>query len=425
MHTRLRAARLAVLAALAVLGSTLPSACSKARAAEPPLPVVVVATPRAAAAPEVYEGAEAFTSSYAAAHAEGKAGGKATPRPVGEARHLRFPESAKGEAERDFAKFIVEAASDPRVGAIVVDPAPRGSAAGFARAKAARAAATPKAALFCVAVDPVEEGLALESAADLVIGLDRSNRAYVAAWAAKKLGAVAIVAAYGREDSVGADAARERAIMSAAAADLGLRYAAMIAPEGVDAAAFVRAGTGSWLRDFGPAAALYCSSPALAAPLMAGAIAGGGILADAAGEATTASCASALGLDLSAAEGDAKKERKLLEDEVSRLGLRGKLCLWDSGYAASSVEGLGEYAMRVATGKAKADELRDLCGALDSRARGAAWIASYDLDPATGVKSGNSVLLRQDVYAIGYGYLQSALQATPRNYLLLGGRAGD
>jgi hypothetical protein len=436
-----RASAALAAACLASCAATLGS-CARVRTAEPPLPIVVVATPGASAAPAVFRGAEDFLTSYFPQAVGAKDGKKPAPKPLGKALHLSLPEAADGDAESAIARSIVEAAGDPRVEAIVVDPAPRGTASGFRRAKDARASpvrpgverqgdgrldeaafAARKAELLCVAVDPVESPLVIESAADLVVCLDRENRAYMAAWAAKKLGASAIVAAYDALDASSAAASRERAIQSAAAADLGLRYAAMVAPKGVEAAAFVRAGSGAWLRDYGPAAALYVSNPDLAAPLLAGAIAGGGILLDAAGESTRASCAEALGLDLGPVEGDAKKEIKLLEDATDKLGGKVRLCFWDSGYAETASAGLGEFAMRVALGKARGDELGDIVAALDSRAHGGAWIASYDLDPDTGVKSGNRVLLRQDYYALGYGYLQSALQATPLKYLILGSGA--
>jgi hypothetical protein len=394
----------AALGAALILGS-----CSRAR--EPPVaaPRVVIATPSEAAAPGEFRGAEAFVRDYSGA----KAGG--------EALHAVFPDKLKPSDPEAVAGFIAETAADSRVRAIVVDPAPAGTAEGFRRAKEARARGprAEAAALLCVASGAGDDRLLIESAADLVVDLDRVYRAYLIPWAAKKMGAGSLVAAYARDESSDPDSARERAIMSAAAADLGLRFAAMTAPAGVDAAAFVRASTGAWLREYGPDAALYCSDPALAPPLLAGAIAGGGIVVDAAGAATRASYAAALGLALSSAKGDPKKELRLLEDAVGSVGERGRLGLWEAGYSESSARGLGEFAMRVCRGESRKDEVKDLVSALDSRSSGAGWLADYDIDPGTGVRSANRVLLRQDVYVLGKGYLQSALQAVPAKYLAM------
>jgi hypothetical protein len=397
------AARLfaAALIAAALLGS-----CSKARVQAASALRVVAITPSEAAAPGEFRGAEAFVRDFAA-----KGPGEA-------AVHAILPDRPKdGEA---VASFIAKAAADPSIKAILVDPAVSGTAEGFRRVKEARAGGgAASTGLLCIAADSNEDPLLIESSADLVVDLDRVYRAYLVPWAAKRMGAASLVAVYAREEDADPTAIRERAIMSAASADLGLKYAAMTSPAGVDAAAFVRAGTGAWLRDYGPKAALYCSSPALVEPVIAGAIAGGGMVVDAAGEGTRAAYAAALGLDLSSAKGDPKKELRLLEAAVSSLGERGRFGLWDAACAEASVRGLGEFAMRVSADSARKDELKDLLAALDARARGAAWLADYDIDSDTGVRSANRILIRQDVYVLGKGYLQSALQVVPSKYPLM------
>jgi hypothetical protein len=371
---------------------------------------VVAITPSEASAPRQFRGAEAFVADYASS--KGKS-----------AAHAVYPGS-KGPADpRAIADFIVEKARDPAVAALIVAPAPEGTAEGFRRAKAAREGAS-KRSLLCIAADSSEDALSIESSADLVVDLDRIGRAYIAAWAAKKMGASAVVAAYSLGEKDDPAAARERAIMEAASARFGLKYAAMIAPKGVEAAAFARAGTGAWLRDFGPRAALYCSDAALVEPLLAGAVAGGGIVAEAAGEATRTAWAKALGVDFSEAKGDPLKERRLLERAAESLGLEGRLGLWDSGYGEASVRGLGEFAMRASSGAARKDDLKVFASALDARSGGAAWIADYAVDPDSGVKSANHLLIRQDVYVLGRGYLQSALQSAPPELLALGAGAG-
>ena len=77
--------------------------------------------------------------------------------------------------------------------------------------------------------------------------------------------------------------------------------------------------TGAWLSYYGPDASLYCSDGDLAETILAGAIAGGGIVVDEAGRATRAVYAAALGIDLGPAEGDAGKERRLLERALASL----------------------------------------------------------------------------------------------------------
>ena len=77
-----------------------------------------------------------------------------------------------------------------------------------------------------------EDVLAIEASADIVVDLDRVYRAYLIPWAAKKMGAKALVAVYSQEDDADPALAREKAIMAAASADLGLKYVALEEPSG-------------------------------------------------------------------------------------------------------------------------------------------------------------------------------------------------
>ncbi len=368
-------------------------------------PKIVIVTPSEALAPEEFKGAETLVHAYSAKGSKG------------EVAHAVLPD-AKAAASADakasgVASFIAEAASDPRIAAIVVDPALPGSAEGLRRAKQA------KPALLGFAGDSREDPLAIQASADIVVDLDRVYRAYLIPWAAKKMGAKALVAAYSQAEDAAPDTGREKAIMAAASADLGLKYTSIAAPPGTDAASYARAMTESWLRDYGPDAALYCSEAQLAGPLIAGAIAGDGIVVDEAGRATRAAYAAALGLDLAPAKGSVEGERRLIEQALAAVGGHGRFGEWEADFDQASVEGLGEFALRAVAGAARKDDLKDLVAAFDARSPGAAWLAIYDVDPETGVRSANRVLMRQDIYVFGSGYLQSALVQVPAKYLVL------
>jgi hypothetical protein len=402
MHARFRITQVfAAVFCASLLGMALFVSCAKNAAAPQSLPRIVIVTPSETAAPDAFHAAESFAKSPI----EGK--------PSAEFLHLALPDKPKGES--GVASFIVDAAADLRVRAIVVAPAVRGTAEGLRRAKEARKAGSE---LFCVVGGSSDDELAIESSADIIVDLDRVYRAYITVWAAKKMGARSLVAAYEREEASSPAALRERAIMSAAAADLGLGYAAMVAPEGVGDVAFVRAGSGAWLRQYGPDAAFYCSSRELVQSIISGAIGGGGMVVDAAGAASAGAYAAALGVDLSSAKGDSKKERALVEAAAAAVGMKGRLGLWDAADGDACVAGLSEFATRVIKGTAKKDEIKDLTAALDART-GSAWIADYDVDSSTGVKSANRILVRQDIYLLGKGYLQSALQQVPSKYLYI------
>ena len=65
-------------------------------------------------------------------------------------------------------------------------------------------------------------------------------------------------------------------------------------------------------------------------------------------------------------------------------------------------------------GSAKA--LRDMRAAYDEFCPGAHWGASYFIEAATGVKNSKFVLLRQDTYVLGKGYLGLADVEIPEKY---------
>jgi hypothetical protein len=410
MHPALKAAaRSAALLAVLMLAASGAS-CSKPRSGAAKAPRIVIVTPSEASAPREYRGAEAFVRD------RGLDGGASIGHAILPDAFTTGPDSPKGEEA--VAALIAQAASSPPADAIIVDPALAGSAEGLRRAKLARPG------IFCVAGSSREDYLAIESSADLVVDLDRVYRAYLIPWAAKKMGAKTLAAAYVKGEDSDPRASREMAIMSAAAAGLGLAYVAATCPPDADPAAWAKETTKAWIRQYGRDTALYCADPSLAQSLISSAIAGGAILPDAAALATRSAYASALGIDLGPAKGDAAQERGLLEKGATAAKEGGRLGLWEADYGEASVEGLAEFALRVASGKAKGDELKDLLAAMCDRAPGAPWLAAYDLDSDTGVRSANRVLLRMDTYVLGSGYLQSALQAVPLKYLAPGPAGG-
>ena len=195
--------RSAVVATLAL--AALGASCSAPKAYDAPRPLVVVVTPAEAAAPAEYRGAEALVEAYSGKDSKV------------ELSHAVLPGTAKpgGRPEAVVASFIAEAASDARVKAVVVDPALPGSAEGFRRSK------LRKPGLLGVSGGSREDVLGIEASADLVVDLDRVYRAYLIPWAAKKMGAKALVAAYVQGEYADPASVRERAIMSAASVTWG------------------------------------------------------------------------------------------------------------------------------------------------------------------------------------------------------------
>jgi hypothetical protein len=396
----------ALLAAAAMGASALLAACGAKAPAPGPSPVALVVTPSKTADPAAYRGAEALASASAAASAASAGRSRAPSAPYAAVRHAVLPDAPTAEARaKALETLLLGVADDPLVRAVLVVPAGKGAAQAFRGLRARRHD------LVLMAAEPADDRLEIESAVDLVVELDRLYRPYFAATSARDSGARWLVEASPKGTPSPA-ASRERAVLRAACGELGLEYVLAEAGPGQRG--------GAWLGGLGPDSAVYCSDAALADAAIKAALASGAAMVDGGPESLDAYYrVLAPLLPGDALNADAAKRLKLLERAAVAAAGRGRLSTWTRGYAAESVEGLGEFARRVVLGTARVDDLKGLVAALEARSPGSAWIAAYDADPGTGVKAANHVLLRQDPYAFGRGYAQSAVKSMPAGYLAL------
>jgi hypothetical protein len=392
-------ARIASLVA-AMCASALLAGCAPPPRVQGPAALVLVITPSLSSRPAAYRAGEAL----AAARSRG------TSAPYAAVRHAVLPDSGSGKSlAAALSAALLDSAKDPLIRAVLVAPAIEGTAEAF------RAFRGRRHDVALIAAESAEERLSIESAADLVVDLDRLYRPYFAAAAAKEAGAARLVAATAKGPSspVGY---RETAVLRAACAELGLAFDAVAADPGE------RVGSPLGALDRG--CALYCADAALADAVVGAALSSGAAVVDGGpGSLEAYSRALASRLPDDAGKADAAKRLKLLEKAAVAAAGRGRLAAWVGDYQTGSVEGLGEFARRAALGSARVDDLKALVAALRSASPGIAWLAAYDADPATGVKSANHVLLRQDPYSFGRGYAQTALLSMPARYLAMGSDA--
>jgi len=176
-----------------------------------------------------------------------------------------------------------------------------------------------------------------------------------------------------------------------------------------------------FLGDLGPDCALYCAEAVLAESVADAALATGASVFDGGPDSLEAwRAVLAAGLPDDYEKVDAEGRLRRIEKAAVALAGPGRLAAWTRGYAAESVLGLVEFARALAEGSARIGEVKDLVSALSSRSTGSAWIASFDVDPETGVKAANHILLRQDPYIFGRGYEQRAFESVPPAYLRIG-----
>ncbi len=174
MHTRVggeaSSIRLGCAAAMcALVLAALGTSCSVSEKGRALPPRDSIVTPSETLAPEEYRGAEALAQVYSAKDAKGEIVHAMLPDEKASGKTKASTAAAKATlpSEAAVAAFIADAASDPRVKAIVVDPALPGSAEGLRRAKKA------KPGLLGFAGGSREDVLAIEASADIVVDLDR------------------------------------------------------------------------------------------------------------------------------------------------------------------------------------------------------------------------------------------------------------
>lgn len=330
-------------------------------------------------------------------------------------QHITYPDNFMQEMETTISQ-IVGLADDPLMKAIIVNQAIPGTTEAFRRVKEKR----PD--ILCFAGEAHEDPGVIESAADLVINADNIARGYLIIAAAKKMGATDFVhISFPRHMSYEL-LSRRRNIMEEACKDLGINFHFETAPDptsdvGVAGAQqFILEKVPAWIDKYGKNTAFFCTNDAHTEPLLKRIAEIGGYFVEADLPSPLMGYPGALGVDLSAEQGDFPAILKKVEQAVIDKGGKGRMGTWAYSYGYTNSAGLAEFARRILTGEAKLESFKDLLACFEKYTPGAAWNGSYYVDLNTGVTKKNHVLVYQDTYVFGTGYLQMAEVDVPEKY---------
>jgi len=331
-------------------------------------------------------------------------------------KHITYPDNFMAEMETTISQ-IAGLADDPLMKAIIVNQAIPGTTEGFRRVREKR----PD--ILLLAGEPHEDPIVIESAADLAINSDFVARGYLIIWSAKKMGAKTFVhISFPRHMSY-ETLSRRRAIMEAACKDLGLRYVFETAPDPTSdigiagAQQFILEKVPAWVEKYGKDTAFFCTNDAHTEPLLKQLLTYGGMFVEADLPSPLMGYPGALGIDLSSAAGDFPKIMSTVEAEIVKKGGAGRFGTWAFSYGYTTTAGLGELAIRVLKCEASLTRLPDLMAAYNKFTPGAAWNGSFYVDANTGIRARNHILIYQDTYVFGQGFLGSANQEVPEKYL--------
>jgi len=124
----------------------------------------------------------------------------------------------------------------------------------------------------------------------------------------------------------------------------------------------------------------------------------------------------ALGIDLKKEAGNWPVILKKVEKAVAAAGAKGRMGTWAYSYGYTNSAALAEFGKRIVEGKAKLNSKKDLMACYAAYTPGAQWNGNYYTDLGTGVTKKNLMLVYQDTYIMGRGYMHATSVKVPAKY---------
>lgn len=333
-------------------------------------------------------------------------------------QHVTYPDNFMDEAETTIS-VISGLADDPLMKAVIVNQAVPGTTEAFRRIKEKRSD------VLCIAGEAHEDPGVIQSAADLAVNNDFVARGYLIIHTAHELGCDTFVhVSFPRHMSY-ETMSRRVAIMKATCEELGMKFVLETAPDptsdvGVAGAQqYILEKLPAWIEQYGQNAAFFCTNDAHTEPLLKQLLTYGGYFIEADLPSPLMGYPGALGIDLSAEAGDFPAILKKVESAIAAKGGAGRFGTWAFSYGYTTTAGLGQHAINVLNGESELLKLSDLMKAYGKYTPGAKWNGSFYSDVTTGVRAKNHVLIYQDTYIMGKGFMGTPDITVPDKYFLI------
>jgi len=330
-------------------------------------------------------------------------------------KHVTYPDNFMQEMETTISQ-LVGLSDDPMMKAIIASTAVPGTTEAYRRIKEKR----PD--IICLAGNSQEDPGVIGSIADLTVNANDIYRGYLIPVAAKKMGAKNFVhISFPRHMSYEL-LSRRRNIMEATCNDIGLKFHFETAPDPVSdvgvagAQQFILEKVPAWLEKYGKDTAFFCTNDAHTEPLIRQVVNYGGYFVEADYPSPLMGYPGALGLDLTAEKGDFPAMVKKIEEVIVEKGASGRLGTWVYSHAYVITASLGELAKRVVEGNAKLT-IEDFIAASKGITPGIKLNGSRYIDIGTGIERANYIMVYQDTYVFGKGYLGMTELEVPQKYL--------
>lgn len=333
-------------------------------------------------------------------------------------RHDTYPDRFEAEQETTISK-IVAMADDPDMRAVIVNQAVPGTSAAFQQIRAKR----PD--IILINLTAQEDTVMAENSSDLVLDADNVSRGYRIIKAAKDMGATKFAhITFPRHMSIELLALR-RAIMEEACKDLGLEFISLNAPDpttdiGVPGAQqYIAENIQPWIDKYGKDTAFFCTNDAHTEPLLRGVAAGGAIFVEQDLPSPIMGYPKAFSVDIQDKAGDWKAINAEVEKAVVAAGGSGRMGTWAYSLGYSLTLGAVDLVQQVLHGKMELTNIDNIIDCIDNYTEGAKWMAVNYVDRASGEKKDNHILLAQDTYVYGKGYLGMDKVEVPEKYMTM------
>ncbi len=328
-------------------------------------------------------------------------------------RHITYPEGPVIGKDA-LATMMLEIADDPLTKAIVLYPAYPGTAEAMKRLRERH----PD--ILLLVMESTEEPLVIEEAVDIVLGSDPVGRGYANVWAARELGADAFVHISADTADLTASALLRMKVMKESCTGLSLDFIPGIFPGSLDddvaVAQYLEEAVPAWIQEHGVRTAFFCAEDEFADVLLRQLFKHGGFFMEGNHPSPTAGFPGALGISVQSDAVDYPAILKQVEQSIIDADGAGRFGTWAYGYGFTATVGLVEFAKAVIEKKTTLDSLDGLSAALQKHTPGARLHVANYLDPESGIRARNHVLMYMDTYVFGKGYLPTTRQAVPREY---------
>ncbi|WP_427041094.1 DUF3798 domain-containing protein [Fusobacterium sp. SB021] len=348
-------------------------------------------------------GAEAAIARYGAA----EKGGKIV--------HVTYPDNFMQEMETTISQ-IASLADDPKMKAIIMGEGVPGTVEAYRRIREKR----PDILLLTNSAHEDPEMVA--EVVDLALETDIVARGHLIVLAAKQLGADKFMhISFPRHLSYEI-ISRRRNIMKETAKDLGMEFIDMSAPDPVSdvgvagAQQFILEQVPNWLEKYGQNTAFFATNNSHTEPLLKRIAEKGGYFIEADLPSPTMGYPGALGIKFDESEkGNWQAILKKVEKSVIDANGAGRMGTWAYSYSFTGVLSLTDHAMNVIEGKCEMLDFDAFIETLKANTPGAGWNGSYYIG-VDGVEKENFLMIYQDTYILGKGYLHMTDIEVPEKY---------